>query len=363
MDYYRILGVTPEATLAEIRRAYRRLARKFHPKINPGDRTAAAIFDRVAEAHETLNDPDRRRRYDARGGAPRPAPAQSYEFLGFDFSAAVEGPRATTFGDLFAEVFAGGRVAGGPPPVEHGADLHHDVTVSFEDAMRGVRFRVPVMRRVSCAPCLGLGMTRIVGARCPQCQGTGAVGGARGHMVFKKPCAPCHGSGRLRHRRCDVCGGEGVTARSDELDVQVPAGIGDGARLRLAGQGHAGRGGGEPGDLYVTVHVTADSLFRREGDDLLVEVPVAIHEAGLGARIEVPTLDGPVRLRIPAGTQSGQSFRLRERGAPSRQGGGRGDLVVEVRLVLPVLLDERSKDLLREFGDINTENVRAPLST
>ena len=358
MDYYRILGVVPEATPSEIRRAYRRLARKFHPKINPGDRTAVSIFEQVVEAHETLNDPDRRREYDAMGTKEDPAPTQSYEFLGFDFSVAVEGQQATTFGDFFSEMFSSGHLPGGAVSAENGADLYHDVTVSFRDALRGVKLRMPVMRRVRCRKCEGHGVIRIVDARCPHCRGAGVIGGARGHMVFRKACAPCRGTGLLKYRSCEVCGCEGVTASSDEVTVQIPAGVDNGVSLRLAGHGHAGRAGGSLGDLYVKVGVTADSLFRREDDDLVLEVPLAIHEAALGSRIEVPTLDGPVQLRIPSGTQSGKRFRLRGRGAPFRRGEGRGDLLVEVSLVLPALLDERSKDLLREFGAINRDNVR-----
>jgi molecular chaperone DnaJ len=180
-------------------------------------------------------------------------------------------------------------------------------------------------------------------------------------MVFSKPCAHCGGSGSLQQSRCPTCGGQQVEMRSELLTIPVPAGLGDGARIRVPGRGHAGRNGAETGDLYVTVHVQPHPLFRREGDDLHLTVPVAIHEAALGAKIEVPSLDGPARLRVPPGTQSGQRFRLRERGVPSPRDGRRGDLVVEVRLVLPRLLDERSKELLREFGRINGEDVRHEL--
>jgi len=180
-------------------------------------------------------------------------------------------------------------------------------------------------------------------------------------MVFSKPCAPCGGSGRQRQAPCPACNGQRVHMQTEPLTIAVPPGLADGARIRVPGKGHAGRNGGEAGDVYVTVHVPAHAIFRREGDDLHLTVPVAVHEAALGAKIEVPSLDGPLRLRVPPGTQAGQRFRLRERGVASRDG-HRGDLVVEVRLVLPKLLDERSKELLREFGRINAEDVRKELT-
>jgi molecular chaperone DnaJ len=179
-------------------------------------------------------------------------------------------------------------------------------------------------------------------------------------MVFSKPCTHCGGTGRQRQTTCPTCGGEKTETRTEPLAIAVPPGLADGARIRIAGKGHVGRNGGETGDLYITVHVQAHPLFRREGDDLLLTVPIAVHEAALGAKIDVPSLDGPARLRVPPGTQSGQRFRLRDRGVASRDG-RRGDLVVEVRIVLPKLLDERSKELLREFGRINGDDPRKEL--
>ena len=189
------------------------------------------------------------------------------------------------------------------------------------------------------------------------CEGTGSVRSVRGHMVFTKNCPRCAGTGILRQERCAACHGQGVAQRTEAIPVAVPAGVADGARLRLAGKGHAGVRGGVPGDLYLDVHVEPHDLFKRDGDDVRMMLPIAIHEAGLGAKIDVVTPDGVARVRIPPGTQSGQRFRLRERGVPTRHG-GRGDLVVEVRLTLPRMLDERSKELLREFGRINGESVR-----
>ena len=350
MDLYIVLGLAHGATEADIKRAYRRLARRFHPDINPGDRLAEARFRQILDAYETLIDPQRRSRYDAgQGFEPREQRPKS-GFEGFDFSArGVD--HSATFGDLFAEVLSerGGRAH------ERGADLHQDVDLSFEDALAGGEPPVTVTRRVACRACAGTGLTRVGSGPCVVCQGNGAVRSVRGHMVFTRSCTACGGSGEQRPRPCDRCAGVGQENRAETVRVPIPAGITDGEQIRVQGKGNAGIRGGPPGDLYITVHVAAHPTFRREGDDLHVVVPIAIHEAALGGRVEIESLQGPVRLRVPPGTQSGQRFRLRERGAPSRRDGRRGDLVVEVRLVLPKVLDERSKELLREFGRINSD--------
>jgi len=361
MDLYIILGLDRAATLADVKRAYKRLARKFHPDINPGDRMAAAQFRQIAEAYETLSDPDRRRRYDATGASTDVNGAPTFGFEGFDFTVSVRGHDAPTFGDLFADVLLQHDTRRHDFTPERGTDLHQSITLSFEAAMRGAEWPLTLTRHEHCRTCKGLGRLNISETRCPHCHGTGAVKSARGHMVFSKPCAACGGSGHLRHVQCPTCGGQQVEMRAEPLTIQVPPGLADGSRIRVTGKGHVGRNGGETGDLYITVHVEPHPLFRREGDDIHVTVPLAIHEAALGAKIEVPSIDGPVRLRVPPGTQSGQRFRLHERGVPSARG-LRGDLVVEVRLVLPKLLDERSKELLREFGRINHEDVRRELT-
>jgi molecular chaperone DnaJ len=357
MDLYVILGLKRTASPADIKRAYRRLARKYHPDINPGDRAAGLRFRQIAEAHEILIDPVRRRRYDESGAVGAPEPSESVGFEGFDFSVeSVEGPRASTFGDLFADVFQ----RGFQTPADHlerGADLHTHIEVSFDEAIRGADRHLTVTHLAACAGCGGSGAVRTPDARCLYCSGTGSIRSGRGHMIFTRSCPHCGGSGRQRQASCGRCSGVGVETRTEAMLVRVPAGTADGARLRLAGKGHCGRKGGVCGDLYVTVQVLPHPLFRREGDDLLLQVPVAVHEAALGTKIDVPTLEGAARLRIPPGTQSGQRFRLRERGVPSRDG-RKGDLIVELRVVLPRLLDERSKELLREFGRINVEDVR-----
>ena len=361
MDLYAVLGVPQGASVAEIKRAYRRLARRYHPGINPGDRTAEAMFHRISEAYETLVDPARREQYDASGErVPPRRGVESLEFAGFDFSVAAQGAQAATFSELFADVLHP-ITPGGHGRTEPGADLHATLSVPFLDALRGVQRQVVVTRQDVCAGCSGTGVVKTVEGRCAHCHGTGQLRWARGHMVFSKPCAACNGTGRQRHQRCGVCAAQGRVVHSEAVPVFVPPGTADGARLRIVERGHAGRHGGRTGDLYVTVYVTPHPLFRREGDDLHIRVPVAIHEAVLGARIDVPGLDGTVRLRIPPGTQAGQRFRLERRGIPTATG-DRGDLVVEAMLVLPSVIDDRTRELMREFGRINSDDVRKDLT-
>ena len=361
MDFYILLGLERGATLDDIKRAYKRLARKYHPDINPGDRLAAAQFRQIAEAYETLSDPDRRRRYDTSGQGLAAAESSSFGFDGFDFSVSVSGASASTFGDLFADVLRQRERQADEGAPQRGVDLHHSITLSFEDAMRGGQRSITITRQDHCRACGGSGRQDMSERRCVQCQGVGLLRSARGHMVFSKPCPPCHGTGRQVDARCPACGGQQTEMRSEALTIGVPAGLGDGAHIRVPGKGHAGPSGGEHGDLHITVRVVPHPFFRREGDDLHIVVPVAVHEAALGAKLDVPSLDGRARLRVPPGTQTGQRFRLRERGVTSVRDGRRGDLVVEVRLVLPRVLDERSKELLREFGRINAEDVRKEL--
>jgi molecular chaperone DnaJ len=356
MDLYIVLGLKREATAADIKRAYRRLARRFHPDINPGDREAAARFRQIVDAYETLMDPDRRRRYDAGKLGNGGEDTSTFGFAGFDFSAGGAANRATTFGELFEEVFT--RRSDRGPTAERGADLHLKASLSFEEAWRGSDWTVPLVRQDTCRSCAGTGFHRTVESRCVSCEGSGVVRSVRGHMVFSKNCPHCGGSGRRRQMSCDTCNGLGVETRSETLTVKIPAGVVDGARVRIPAKGHAGVRGGPPGDLYLEVEVRPHPVYRREGDDVHFVVPIAVHEAALGAKVDIATPDGTARLRVPPGTQSGQRFRLRERGAPSPRTGRRGDLVVEVRLMLPKVLDERSKELLREFGRINGESVR-----
>jgi molecular chaperone DnaJ len=359
MDLYVVLGVRQDASESEIKRAYRRLARRFHPDINPGDREAAVMFQQVLEAYETLIDRERRLRYDS-GETSAPTEARRGGFEGFDFSS--RGPDySATFGDMVAEVLIehGAR----RPSASRGTDLHQDLQLSFAESFSGCERALAVTRRETCRSCRGAGVARTAPGPCSVCQGQGAVRTVRGHMVFTRSCSTCHGTGQQAPKPCPGCAGAGVEVRTERVTLRLPPGIADAERVRIAGNGDAGARGGAAGDLYVTVHVTADPAFRREGNDLHVVVPVAVHEAALGARIEVSLLDGVAKVRIPPGTQSGQRFRLRERGMASTRGGPRGDVVVEARLMLPTVLDERSKALLREFGEINASQVRERVPT
>jgi molecular chaperone DnaJ len=359
MDFYILLGVERGATLNDIKRAYKRLARRYHPDINPGDRVAEAHFRQISEAYETLSDPDRRRRYDVQGVIDRSPAEQPFGFEGFDFSARVSAADAPTFGDLFADVFQQRGRAG--ERAERGVDIHHAIELAFEEALTGGQRTVTVTRQERCRTCRGSGRLAVAETRCVHCHGSGALKSTRGHMVFSRPCAHCGGAGTVGQVRCPSCGGQQVEMRAETLTINVPPGLADGARIRVPHKGHIGRNGGEAGDLYIDLHVASHPLFRREGDDIHVTVPVAIHEAALGARIDVPAPGGSTRVRIPPGTQAGQRFRLRDRGVPMRDG-RRGDLVIEVQLALPRVLDERSKELLREFGRINAGDVREALS-
>ena len=355
-DLYELLGLPRGATLVEIKRSYKRLARRYHPDINPGDNTAEARFKEITRAYETLSDPERRLRYDA-GALSAASASVSFEFEGFDFSGGFSHGEGPTFGDLFADVFAQRHDVATVEPAR-GADLHASVTLSFDESMRGAERQMTLTRRATCQSCRGSGSMRTAETRCHRCEGSGMVRSRRGSMVFSKSCEACGGSGRLAQTLCGRCGGAGVEMRSETITVRIPAGVADGARIRVPEKGNAGDRGGRVGDLLLAVHVVPHATFHRVADDVLVTVSIGVHEAALGAKIDVPAPDGTARLRVPPGTQSGQRFHIRGRGAPSPRGGDPGDLVVEVRIVLPKVLDERSKELLREFGRINGGDIR-----
>ncbi len=367
VDFYVVLGVKRSATLADLRRAHKRLARRYHPGINPGDPEAAAFYQAVAEAYETLKDPDRRRAYDLRGSQSEAAddtPVPAVQFQGFDFSPGGGSERSSaTFADLFAEAAPNAaRRPGARGTQQRGSDLFAEIRLTFEEAMRGVGRRLTITRLEACGRCGGAGRRRGAEAECTNCEGSGTLRWRRGHMVFSTRCGDCVGTGRLRHQACSACGGRGVAELEEEITVNVPPGVDNGTRLRVPAKGNAGLRGAPPGDLFLVSRVGTHPHFRRDGDDLLLNLPIAIHEAVLGAAIEVPTLDGAATVHVPAGTTSGQRFRVRGSGVASAdREGRRGDLVVTVNVVLPEVSDERSKSLLREFGELHASDVRREL--
>lgn len=359
MDLYVVLGVRRNATPAEIRRAYQKLARQHHPDLNPGDRVAVERFRAVSGAYEVLADPRRRDEYD-RGelAAPVAPAAPEVGFEGFDFSAEIH---ATSVG--FREIFAGVlRAPGQPTAPARGEDLEQSARVSFEDCLTGAQRRVQLVRHDQCPICRGSGEVALDPVPCPRCNGSGQVRASRGHMIFTRSCVDCGGSGRLGRRACSRCQGEGRVMQSEWIDVQIPPGVGDGSRIRVPGAGNAGQRGGPAGDIVLVVRVEPHPLYRRDGEDLRCEVPLSMTEAALGAHVEVPTPDGPMTIEIPAGTQTGQRFRLRKRGLPKLGAKGRGDLFIEARVVVPAVTDQRGRELLEELKRLHPQDPRKDLA-
>jgi molecular chaperone DnaJ len=309
-----------------------------------------------------LADAEQRRAYD-RGSRPVATAAEStptVSFAGFDFSTPAQGPSAATFSEMFAGVFQQAARRATAPTTD--ADLSLEMSLPFEAAMRGGQFPLSITRQDRCPACGGDGRQARPPVPCPECDGQGLRRWARGHMVFTAPCEVCHGEGRLSIERCRTCQGSGLQPRGEVVTIAVPPGVEDGARLVVPGRGHLSGQDAAVGDLYVRVRVAAHRVFRRVGRDLHITLPVAVHEAALGARVDVPTLGEPVRVKIPPGTSSGQSLRLSGRGVPAASPAeSAGDLVIDVQIVMPPLRDERSRELMREFGQLNTMDARRHL--
>ncbi|MFQ5927451.1 MAG: molecular chaperone DnaJ, partial [Terriglobia bacterium] len=364
-DYYEALGVKRGASATEIRKAYRRLARKYHPDVNPGDTAAEEKFKRIQQAYDVLSDAKKRKVYDQYGfysDQVPPRSAEGFEFTGFDFSDFGAG-RRTGFRDIFSDFFSRFTTGGGPgeepPGPERGSDLEYHIEIDFWESIRGTVKKVTISRLDACARCRGSGTTGGP-ATCPACGGSGRVQQQTGRLRFELTCTRCHGRGRTR-TICRHCRGEGRVVRTETLDVRIPPGMSDAARVRVAGKGSTGSRGGSAGDLYIVISVRPHEYFERRGDDIYTIVPISVSEAALGAKIEVPTIDGRSLLKIPPGTQSGQQFRLREKGAPSARSRRRGDHIVEARIVLPRVMDERQKQMLRDFAKLEREDLRADI--
>jgi molecular chaperone DnaJ len=370
IDYYELLGVPRKASVKDIRAAYRKLARKYHPDLNPGDKSAEEKFKQIQEAYEVLSDAKKRQMYDqfgfnapGPGGVPPPGAGYAaspedihFDFGGFDFGGGAAG--ATSFRDLFSQFFRGANAAQARPEHEPGTDLEYQIDISFAEAMRGTVKKLSFTRLDACQACHGTGAAPGDAKTCPACGGTGHVTQVSGKMRFQVACSRCGGSGNF-HTVCRNCGGEGRVARVDTLEVRIPPGAHTGSRVRVAGRGNAGMHGGPPGDLYIITNVQPHPFFERRGDDLYTTVPITVTEASLGAKVEVPTIDGRAQVRIPPGTNSGKRLRLREKGAPSaRHAGKRGDQIIEVQVVVPKPEDERVRTLLRELSQVDHEDPR-----
>jgi molecular chaperone DnaJ len=367
-DYYSILGVARDAKEPAIKKAYRRLARKYHPDVNPGDKSAEERFKKVQEAYDVLSDAKKRAMYDQYGfysesfrehppesGGPRPRAGRGFDFSGFDFSG---GARNSSFRDIFSDVFGGQERQSGAEAGK-GEDIEHHLNISFMEALKGLSTRLTVNRYDACSACDGTGQER--GKRpqtCPTCNGSGQEVKSHGIMRFSTTCRTCGGTGRVGNK-CPVCGGTGRIAAPETMTVRIPPGVNTGYRMRVPRKGNGGVLGGPPGDLFLIITVGPHEFFRREGDDIHCTVPITVTEAALGTKIEVPTTEGKTLLRIPPGTQSGQKFRLRGKGAPSLKGEGLGNQIVEARVVVPRVADERSKEILKELAQLNPEDPRA----
>ncbi|HEX2775446.1 MAG TPA: J domain-containing protein, partial [Candidatus Acidoferrales bacterium] len=372
-----LLGVPRKASAKELRAAYRKLARKYHPDLNPGDKSAEEKFKQIQEAYDTVSDAKKRQTYDqfgfnvpGQGGGSGPGYGGGaspedihFDFGGFDFGGgAGQGAggagSGASFRDLFSQFFRGANAAQATQEREPGDDLEYQIDITFAEAMRGTVKKLSFTRLDVCTVCHGTGVAPGDEKVCPTCGGSGQVTQVSGKMRFQITCSRCGGTGKLR-TACRTCGGEGRVARMETLDVRIPPGAQTGSRVRVAGRGNVGLHGGPPGDLYIVMKVEPHPFFDRRGDDLFTVVPITVTEASLGAKVEVPTIDGRAQVRIPPGTNSGKKLRLREKGAPSaRHAGKRGDQIVEVQVVVPKPEDERVRNLLKELSRIDPEDPR-----
>jgi len=371
-DYYELLGVPRKASAKDIRAAFRKLARKYHPDLNPGDKAAEEKFKQLQEAYDVLSDTKKRQMYDQYGFYSDNVPTGDYgagggegnvnfDFGGFDFSGGSgQAGGGASFRDLFSSFFGGrGRGAGVAEEAEEGGSLEYQLEIDFWDAVRGAVKKLQITRLDACETCHGTGAVGTPQV-CPTCNGSGTIQQAAGKMRFNVPCTRCGGTGKLR-TACKTCGGEGRLRRTETIDVRIPAGVASGGRVRVPGKGNAGTMGAPPGDLYLLVEVKPHPFFERRGNDLYSKVPVTVSEATLGAKVEVPTIDGRSLVRIPPGTNSGRTLRLREKGVPSARNGTRGDQYVEIQVVVPQPTDERVRNIMKELEEVAPDDPRRDL--
>jgi molecular chaperone DnaJ len=346
---YESLGVSKNASQEEMKKAYRSLVREFHPDKNPGNAEAEARFKEVQSAYDVLSDPEKRKSYDRLGTTNgRPGGGFSPGGTTFDFS-------DFDLGDIFGGMFGrGGRGADQPQRGQRGNDVEVDVRVSFEDSLHGVQVTVPVQLELACHTCHGTGAAPgTAPITCPRCGGSGVVATSQGLFALQQPCPLCHGMGSIVETPCPTCHGSGRERRTKRYTVKIPAGVKDGTRIKLKGKGEAGYGGASAGDLYVVTRVEPSKVYERRGDDLIMQVPVSYSTAALGGSVEAQTPDGPVSLKIPAGTEDGKLLRLKGRGAPRLKGSGKGDVLARIHIEVPKRVNKKERELLEEL-----ENAR-----
>ena len=350
-DYYELLGIVRSAGEDEVKKAYRKLALQYHPDRNPGDKQAEERFKEVSEAYQVLSDPQKRAQYDKFGHA-----AFGDNGPGFDFNSGFE----DIFGDIFGEFFGG---AGARRRSEsRGEDLRYNLTLSFEEAVSGVEKKIKIPRHGPCDMCRGTGAKAGTSPQtCPSCRGRGQVSFQQGFFSVSRSCSQCHGQGTFISDPCTICGGAGRVRKMHTLSVKIPAGVDNGSRLKLRGEGETAPARGIPGDLYVVIQVEPHPIFTRENLDILCDVPISFVQAALGAEIDVPTLDGKIKMKIPSGTQSGKVFRIKGKGVKDVHGYEQGDQHVLVLVETPTHLTSRQKELLKEFAALGGEDIN-PLS-
>jgi molecular chaperone DnaJ len=368
-DYYDVLGVKKAATQDEIKKAYRKLARKYHPDANPNDPKAEDKFKEVSSAYEVLSDADKRKQYDAGPSFFGQGGQGAGGFRGYQGGQPMGGDWADLFGNLFGGGFGGGGAGGfggfggsgrRQQRGERGEDISVAVKLSFDDALKGVTTKISVPQTVQCDTCGGGGAAPgTAPITCPQCQGRGMVSQSQGFFALSQPCGRCRGTGTIVENPCPTCGGTGANRALKKFTVPLPAGVKDGTKIRLKGKGEPGLHGGPAGDLYVIAQVDESPVFERRGSDLVIQVPVTMVEAALGASVRVPTPEGSVSLKVSAGTQDGRLLKIKGKGAPRLGAVGKGDLIARIKVLTPEELNGEQKDLLKKFADSRKENPRA----
>lgn len=349
-DYYKTLGVGRKATLSDVKKAYRKLARKYHPDLNPNDKVSEQKFKDITEAYEVLRDSEKRKQYDTFGavGNFKTGGGGPTGFQGFDFTSSGN----SSFNDIFDTIFGGpqqkARSRAHRP--ERGEDLHYSINLSFVDAASGIETPIQVVRKSTCQSCGGKGIAReSTRVACPVCRGKGRVDKQTGFMKFASMCGNCGGSGYIPGKACRTCDGDGRKDEVTKIRARIPAGVDTESKVRIAGKGNAGRFGGNPGDLIITIHVSSHKFFKRDGSNLEVLLPVTYLEAAMGAKVEVPTLDGSALLKVPPSTSSGQKLRLKGKGIENPKTRNRGDMVVEIKIVPPPTTDIEVRRLLKKI--------------